>query len=112
MLRSSNLKLLTAGLKCLLHKLQAQYKDFQVELGVSSIPQVHSSLSLSLSALFVTHYEMILSIFAASLLLVPTANAFWRLPCAMPVLDARVDPIVSPGGPSSHVHTIMGSNGT
>jgi len=54
---------------------------------------------------------MILSIFAAGLLLVPSANAFWRLPCAGPVLDARVDPIVSPGGPSSHAHTIMGSNG-
>jgi len=99
-------------LKCPLHNLQAQYKGPQVELGVSTILQVHSSVSFSLSALFVTHYEMILSIFAASLLLVPAVNAFWRLPCAMPVLDARVDPIVSPGGPSSHVHTIMGSNGT
>lgn len=54
---------------------------------------------------------MILSIFAAGLLLVPSANAFWRLPCAVPVLDARVDPIVNPGRPSGHSHTIMGSNG-
>jgi len=52
---------------------------------------------------------MILSIFAAGLFLVPSANAFWRLPCAKPVLDARVDPIVSPGRASGHAHTIMGS---
>ncbi|KAH9971393.1 hypothetical protein BGW80DRAFT_1322198 [Lactifluus volemus] len=52
---------------------------------------------------------MILSLFAAALL-APPVNAFWRLPCAKPVLNARVDPIIAPGGPSSHLHTIMGSN--
>jgi len=54
---------------------------------------------------------MILSILAAGLFLVPSANAFWRLPCAKPVLDARVDPIVNPGRASGHAHTIMGSGG-
>ncbi|KAI0245872.1 hypothetical protein BJV78DRAFT_1287032 [Lactifluus subvellereus] len=44
------------------------------------------------------------------LLLAPSANAFWRLPCAGPVLNARVDPIVSPGIASGHAHTIMGSD--
>ncbi|KAF8267410.1 hypothetical protein EI94DRAFT_1700988 [Lactarius quietus] len=50
------------------------------------------------------------SFFAAGLLLFPSVNAFWILPCAIPVLDARVDPIVSPGKPNSHAHTMMGSN--
>ena len=45
------------------------------------------------------------------LLLVSSANAFWRLPCAKPVLNARADPIVAPGMASSHSHTIMGSSG-
>ncbi|KAI9453461.1 WSC domain-containing protein [Lactarius psammicola] len=53
---------------------------------------------------------MHLSFFAAGLLLVPSANAFWRLPCATPVLNARVDPIIAPGKANSHSHTIMGSN--
>ena len=56
-------------------------------------------------------FDMRLSFIAAAGLLVPSANAFWRLPCAKPVLDARVDPIVTPGKPSSHAHSIMGSNG-
>ncbi|KAI0301541.1 hypothetical protein B0F90DRAFT_1628431 [Multifurca ochricompacta] len=51
-----------------------------------------------------------LSLLVAALLIVPSANAFWRLPCAKPVLDARVDPIVSPGRASSHAHTVMGSS--
>jgi hypothetical protein len=53
---------------------------------------------------------MIFSILAVGLL-ASSANAFWRLPCAKPVLDARVDPIVTSGKASSHAHTIMGSSG-
>ena len=53
---------------------------------------------------------MIFSIFVMGLL-VSSANGFWRLPCAKPALDARVDPIVTPGKASSHAHTVMGSNG-
>ncbi|KAH9055333.1 putative WSC domain protein [Lactarius vividus] len=53
---------------------------------------------------------MRLSFFAAGLLLVPSAHAFWRLPCAIPVVNSRIDPIISPGKASSHAHTIMGSN--
>ncbi|KAI0246151.1 hypothetical protein BJV78DRAFT_1158123 [Lactifluus subvellereus] len=53
---------------------------------------------------------MILSLFTAALLLVPSANAFFRLPCAKPVVDARIDPIINPGRASSHLHTIMGSS--
>jgi Domain of unknown function (DUF1996) len=55
---------------------------------------------------------MILSLFTAALLLVPSANAFWRLGCDQPVLNARVDPIIDPNTASGHLHTIMGSNGT
>ena len=54
---------------------------------------------------------MIFSILAVGFLLVPSADAFWRLPCSQPVLDARVDPIATPGKPSPHAHTIMGSDG-
>ncbi|KAF8494105.1 hypothetical protein F5888DRAFT_1617148 [Russula emetica] len=53
---------------------------------------------------------MIVTLFAAGLLLIPSANAFWRLPCSKPIMNARVDPIISPGIPSSHSHAIMGSN--
>ncbi|KAH9986130.1 hypothetical protein BJV77DRAFT_1030084 [Russula vinacea] len=50
------------------------------------------------------------TLLAAGLLLIPPANAFWRLQCSQPVLNSRVDPIVDPGKPSGHSHTIMGSN--
>ncbi|KAI0314800.1 hypothetical protein OF83DRAFT_1293676 [Amylostereum chailletii] len=43
-------------------------------------------------------------------LLAPSVNAFFRLPCAKSILDARVDPIVSPGVASGHAHTIMGGS--
>jgi hypothetical protein len=52
-----------------------------------------------------------LSRFAVGLLFISSASAFFRLPCSKPVLNANVDPIVSPGVPSSHSHTIMGSGG-
>ncbi|KAH9959194.1 hypothetical protein BC827DRAFT_1301881 [Russula dissimulans] len=52
---------------------------------------------------------MAVSRFFVGLLLIASANAFWRLPCTKPVLDARVDPIVNPGKASGHTHTIMGS---
>ncbi|KAN0140551.1 protein of unknown function (DUF1996) domain containing protein [Lactarius tabidus] len=52
---------------------------------------------------------MIVTLLALGLLFVPSSHAFFRLPCAQPVLNARVDPIVSPGKPSGHMHSIMGS---
>ncbi|KAI0039451.1 hypothetical protein FA95DRAFT_1577588 [Auriscalpium vulgare] len=51
---------------------------------------------------------MLFSFAAASLFLLPSVHAFWRMPCTKPVLDGRYDPIVSPGVASSHAHTIMG----
>ncbi|KAG9234208.1 hypothetical protein BJ875DRAFT_504869 [Amylocarpus encephaloides] len=39
------------------------------------------------------------------------ATAFFRLPCAAPIVIQRADPVVNPGMVSSHVHTIMGGNG-
>ncbi|KAF4624411.1 hypothetical protein G7Y89_g13760 [Cudoniella acicularis] len=39
------------------------------------------------------------------------AVAFFRLPCAAPIVVERADPIVSPGQVSNHMHTIMGGNG-
>src|SRR6266850_3500320 len=112
MFRSSNLKLGGVTNRRDDYNLQAHYKDPQGE-PVSSIPQAYSSLSLAFRAFRAlrNHFMMILSILAAGILLVPTANAFWRLPCAVPVLDCRIDPIVSPGKASSHVHTVHGSNG-
>lgn len=38
-------------------------------------------------------------------------TAFFRLPCAAPIVIQRADPVVNPGTVSSHVHTIMGGNG-
>ncbi|KAK7747605.1 hypothetical protein SLS62_009016 [Diatrype stigma] len=37
------------------------------------------------------------------------AAAFWRLPCAAPVVVERADPIEQPGLVSRHAHTVMGS---
>ena len=38
-------------------------------------------------------------------------DAFWRLQCFGIVAEAQIDPIVSPGKISSHVHTVKGANG-
>ncbi|KAI0407561.1 WSC domain-containing protein [Xylaria palmicola] len=38
------------------------------------------------------------------------ADAFWRLPCASPVVVQRADPIMDPDIVSTHVHSVMGSN--
>jgi len=45
------------------------------------------------------------------LALASSASAFWRMPCPGRVTTERLDPIVSPGGVSGHVHTVSGSNG-
>lgn len=55
---------------------------------------------------------MTVSRFAVGLLLIHFVNAGWVLPCAKPVLDARVDPILTPGNPSNYANSIMGSGGT
>lgn len=47
----------------------------------------------------------------AAILTLPTAHAFWRLPCVSPLVTERADPIVNPGAVSGHAHTIMGGNG-
>lgn len=39
------------------------------------------------------------------------ADAFWRMPCGQPFITARLDPVVSPGQISSHVHAINGASG-
>jgi Domain of unknown function (DUF1996) len=44
-------------------------------------------------------------------LLTTPAAAFWRMPCKSPIVVERLDPIVSPGKVSNHLHTIMGGNG-
>ena len=77
----------------------------------ASVRRCFSLLRSEYPALFVSYDKMHLPFLAAGLLLFPSASAFWILPCSKPVLDARVDPIVSPGKPNSHAHTIMGSNG-
>ncbi|KAI0006827.1 hypothetical protein F4779DRAFT_643846 [Xylariaceae sp. FL0662B] len=43
-------------------------------------------------------------------LLAAQAHAFWRLPCASPVVVERADPILDPWTVSKHCHTVMGSN--
>lgn len=39
------------------------------------------------------------------------ATAYWKVPCSSPLVVERADPIVTPGKPSGHVHTITGGNG-
>ncbi|KAF9552842.1 hypothetical protein CPC08DRAFT_767996 [Agrocybe pediades] len=42
---------------------------------------------------------------------VQSANAWFRVACTSPLVQVRVDPIVSPGAiPSDHVHTVHGAN--
>ena len=41
---------------------------------------------------------------------VPSAFAFFKVPCSTPLVIERVDPIISPGEVSSHVHTVMGGS--
>lgn len=36
-------------------------------------------------------------------------NAFWRMGCST-ILNGRIDPIVNPGGLSTHSHTFVGAN--
>ncbi len=40
-----------------------------------------------------------------------SAAAFWRMECRGQVGQARLDPLVNPGGVSSHAHVIHGSSG-
>ena len=44
--------------------------------------------------------------------LFPDALALWRLQCDGIVAQAMIDPIMSPGNVSGHVHTAKGANGT
>lgn len=46
----------------------------------------------------------------ATLVLVAPSAAFFILPCSRPVVVERADPIISPGVPSAHSHTIMGGS--
>jgi hypothetical protein len=43
--------------------------------------------------------------------IIGSAQAFWRMPCLAQSGVARIDPLVSPGTASEHVHTIHGSSG-
>jgi hypothetical protein len=36
-------------------------------------------------------------------------NAFWRMGCST-IINGRIDPIVNPGGLSSHSHAIVGGS--
>ncbi|KIO24200.1 hypothetical protein M407DRAFT_26396 [Tulasnella calospora MUT 4182] len=46
----------------------------------------------------------------ASLASVEVANAWFRLPCTIPMVQERVDPIIAPGQISQHLHSIHGGN--
>ncbi|KAF8602380.1 hypothetical protein BDV93DRAFT_545387 [Ceratobasidium sp. AG-I] len=49
--------------------------------------------------------------FTTALALAAGANAFFRLPCTDPLVQERVDPVISPGiAPSNHVHTVHGGS--
>jgi Domain of unknown function (DUF1996) len=40
----------------------------------------------------------------------PSSQAFWVLGCGKPIVVERADPIVYPGVPSEHLHSIMGGD--
>lgn len=44
-------------------------------------------------------------------LLMGQADAFFRMECRGVTALARMDPLVNPGGVSSHAHTVSGGNG-
>ncbi|KAG8938505.1 hypothetical protein FRC04_008443 [Tulasnella sp. 424] len=46
----------------------------------------------------------------ASLASVEVVNAWFRLPCAQPMVQERVDPIIAPGQISQHLHSIHGGS--
>ena len=48
---------------------------------------------------------------AGVLLLAPPVWGYWRVPCSGVVGIGRIDPIVSPGKPAGHMHTIKGGSG-
>lgn len=56
-----------------------------------------------------------ISVKAAALALVASisspVSAFWRMPCPGRLVMERIDPIVSPGEVSGHVHTVSGGSG-
>jgi hypothetical protein len=83
--------------------------QISITVALSSSPFRLSFFSLGRRILL--QMIQVATLLAAGLLLIPPANAFWRLQCSQPVLNSRVDPIVDPGKPSGHSHTIMGSNG-
>ena len=43
------------------------------------------------------------------LCLVTNVSAFWRMECRAELGYERIDPIISPGEPSSHVHVMFGA---
>lgn len=51
------------------------------------------------------HFFVLLSFF----LLINPSLAFWRLLCHGQLGSGRIDPIVSPGKPSNHVHAGFGA---
>jgi len=57
-------------------------------------------------------FSTINAAFAATILtFVIYTDAFWRMECHFDIGLARIDPLVSPGAPSSHMHSVFGSNG-
>ncbi|KAG8924241.1 hypothetical protein FRC01_011740 [Tulasnella sp. 417] len=46
----------------------------------------------------------------ASLASVQVANAWFRLACSTPLVQERIDPIISPGQTSQHLHSIHGGS--
>jgi Domain of unknown function (DUF1996) len=49
---------------------------------------------------------------ALATILTVNVSAFWRMECRSRSGIARIDPIVSPGNISDHLHTVHGSSGT
>ena len=57
-----------------------------------------------------TNFMKAVAISLAASLATPV-DAFWRMPCPGRLVLERIDPIISPGAVSGHVHTVSGGSG-
>ena len=55
--------------------------------------------------------KLVFFIFTLLGLLSELASGYWRMPCTGNAGIARIDPIVSPGKTSAHIHSIKGASG-
>ena len=119
----------TSTFQPLLRKSSPRICSFISEFTISSTIDRFSFYSRTIATAFVTHFTRarsqsseshlvtmftfnhIITTVTLILFYVGAANGFWRMTCFSASGIQRMDPIVEPDTPSSHVHTIKGSDG-